>query len=378
MRKSLRAYFRHTLVVIAERFAYWKHYAVGPFFWVWFTRLPFKRELTLSELRDMYLHRSTFCTVLGCTELESAPGRNLDQLALDWLEGLGVVNASRLPDPRLRNIWSLRNGVVVLGFSFVRENVRSPISIFRAIYFGLLFLLLRISVVVPLPDLYWLRANFFTSLIVVLSSGVHLVATNAPREALRYGIPRFVGPVFWTLPSTQLILPGDANWESRPKRIILPGSGDPLRREIYAQAVRGSEQSGYEVWWSNSKNIHFEHYREVVQNSRAISSTTSLQAVFYRGTRKYLGLISPHVATGRVWEGFSARILVITDPCPLLENLGFVVGYHFLDLSEFLPDFSRLAEYGDHEQERIANAGHELFLRLIANQEQQLRSTANL
>jgi hypothetical protein len=111
-------------------------------------------------------------------------------------------------------------------------------------------------------------------------------------------------------------------------------SGGGKRNLLISAVSKNFEANGYRVIETNGSYSQDE-YENLVRESKFIATSNYVQDGFFYGPKLYRKRISLETITGRTWDAFASRSLLITNPTDALTSLGFHSGSHFLDISLF-------------------------------------------
>ena len=188
---------------------------------------------------------------------------------------------------------------------------------------------------------------------------------NTRMEALAFGIPFPSGPHLWLLnPDNVYLFQSDIKWEDREKLVFFAATGDDKRRKFLEQSQDYLTSSGWQVVPGNQQ-FDWVNYRNLNKKT-SINVTLSLrQSAVEKRLRFLTNRASEFMVSSRVFEGFCSGSLVVTNVNPVLSELGFESGVHYLDVT--LIQYSNFSSLTDEELSKIAKKGNELFLFLIHN-----------
>jgi hypothetical protein len=214
-----------------------------------------------------------------------------------------------------------------------------------------------------LMDTYRLETLIAASILVAKCGGAIVLQQNTKEEATEFGIPFSSGPHIWLLNLGNVFLfQSCEKWKNRKNIIIFGISGDEKREILFEKVKNSSNLRDWEVIPTN-RQFSFDSYRELTKQAR-ISVITSKRSFAtdkrIRFLRKYA---SNYVVGSRIFEGFCAGCLVITNTCPTLTKLGFKPNIHYLDCD--LWEEENYVIPNDETLNEIADQGRELFFRLV-------------
>ena len=265
----------------------------------------------------------------------------------------------------------LREAILVISYDYLFElaRQRNYSEVFRILSTARKR---KLRIWVFLADLYWLRMTLMSSILVAGTGGIHPMLTNSAPEARRYGLPRPVGPLFWTLPQLHREDGSLPDWESKHQLALGSASGDPRRKDIISQILPSLQAQGFLFRWSNSMEIPYGTYLSLLSQSKLALVPTLLQEEFQKGHPSYRKRLSKTIVTGRVFETFAAGTVLTTNFNQNLEDWGFSAGTHYLLLPESEREIERWRCPPEEELRAIAFRAHSLWRNLWANQQHAL------
>lgn len=263
------------------------------------------------------------------------------------------------------NLSNIDSDVVILTGDWVKSTKPHLKFFFPAFKFARIIKKQHIPVWFLAGDTYNLHLTISASILVSRCGGSIVLQQNTKREALAFGIPFPSGPHLWLLnPENTFLFDSEIEWKDREPIILFAATGDDKRRQFLEQTKQFLTDLGWKVVPGNQQ-FDWITYRDVNKQAK-INITLSLrQSAVDKRLRFLKTRASEYMVSSRVFEGFCSGSLVITNPNPVLSELGFEPGKHYLDVVEvqtfdkLLPTNKRLSE--------IANAGTMLFNFLIHN-----------
>ena len=210
------------------------------------------------------------------------------------------------------------------------------------------------------PDTYLWSLNLGYGLISSAGDGRIFVLQNTANEAHGLGIPDAVDKIFWTWPDERLERWNPPlDWSMKLNTGIIPGTGEVRRLQIAARAREILEVRGWTV--HSSGGLKWRDYISQVKHAKILLTTSYIP----------IGALSSALerwrpdgnTTGRVWDGFAASCLVVTNATSGLLNLGFIAGIHYWDLDDFLASPDELMSLPDEKMMDIALKGRTQFLK---------------
>jgi hypothetical protein len=148
-------------------------------------------------------------------------------------------------------------------------------------------------------------------------------------------------------------------------------SGELRRQEVLSPLFPKVEAAGYTLNVSHSSKVPYERYLELLESSRVVLAPTFLQQAFIGGPIFYRNRLSQSIITGRVWETFASGCALLTNYNQDLEDLGFNIGIHYLQLPVEAQDIEPWSLPEDKILESVAHAGREHYLQLVAKEKSQ-------
>ena len=301
-------------------------------------------------------------------------GPNLDDLAIMWVEEVWPnVPKARLGSKNLSDELQ-SDSLVLVCYSWLQDcgNFSLISRLLEVLRLAHILNRKNCSVLFPLPDTFRVANSFGIGVLVSLSQGSILLLQNSEVAARKYGLENIVSPVFWTWSETSL-----AAWKNseplihRRKIAAFAASGDPRRTEISRYMADPIQRMGYEIWHTGS-SASFDVYRKEAREVPIVITTCWLQPDFIRGPIWYRKRLSQDTLTGRVWEAFAAKSLLVCNQNSELAELGFFPDEHYIDLPT-----ADSAEHwqlpSDSEIQAIATRAHEQFLGLRSRSLRTLR-----
>lgn len=215
-------------------------------------------------------------------------------------------------------------------------------------------------------DLWGPKLNLLGSILVGLTDGHTLVASNVRSEAIRFRLPKPWGPVLWTWPSEEVEKWAQApSWGQKDRVALIAMSGDPRRTAHFSGLADRLFSLGFDVIETQQK-LEWDEYVWLVKKSRLIFTTCEIQEIFFIGPKYFRNLIPDGHITMRVWEGFATKATVFTNEISSLRQMGFLPGKHYVRIPNFGGDWSRWELPDDYYLESVALEGHVRFNEVIA------------
>lgn len=222
-----------------------------------------------------------------------------------------------------------------------------------------------------LPDLFNFKNTLATSILVSLTGGAHPMSCNSVQSAKRFGIPNPVGHFFWALPELPQRFRTVPRWSAKKLSALASMSGERRRQRVLKPLVPKVEAAGYTFNVSHSSKVPYERYLKLLETSRVVLAPTFLQQFFIGGPIFYQNRLSQSILTGRVWETFASGCALLTNYNQDLEDLGFNMGIHYLELPVEAQDIEPWSWPEDKILKSVAHAGREHYLQLVAEERNQ-------
>lgn len=203
------------------------------------------------------------------------------------------------------------------------------------------------------------------ALLVALTGGSTILQSNTKLEGDAFGLIFSSGPHLWTMPKKNLeVFSSSIPWMQREKSVLVASSGE-VRRRVFSKII--ATQLSQQNWKIQSTNhqLAWEEYVELSKSSQISITTCWLQQQYIAGSRKTKAKIARTTVTHRVWEGFAAGCVVVTNSNSVFDAFGFVAGIHFIELWSEFELFENIQLPNEIELEKIAAAGHDLFSRIV-------------
>jgi len=214
-----------------------------------------------------------------------------------------------------------------------------------------------------LMDTYRLEVLIAASILVAKCGGAIVLQQNTKEEAIKFGIPFPSGPHIWLLNLGNVSLfQSYTNWINRKKTIIFGVSGDEKREVLFKKFQNSSNLHDWEVIPTNHQ-LNFDSYRELTKQARISVITNNRSFATDKRIRFLRKHASDYVVGSRIFEGFCAGCLVVTNTCPTLTKLGFKPNIHYLDCD--LWERENFVFPNDETLDKIADQGRKLFFKLV-------------
>jgi hypothetical protein len=214
-----------------------------------------------------------------------------------------------------------------------------------------------------LMDTYRLEVLIAASILVAKCGGAIVLQQNTKEEAIKFGIPFPSGPHIWLLNLGNVSLfQSHINWKNRKRRIIFGFSGDKKRETLFKKFQTSSNLHDWEVI-PTSHQFNFDSYRKLTKQAKISIITNKRQSAIDKRLRFLRKYASDYLVGSRIFEGFCAGCLVITNTCPTLTKLGFKPNIHYIDCD--LWEKENFVIPDDKTLSKIADQGRKHFFRLV-------------
>lgn len=214
-------------------------------------------------------------------------------------------------------------------------------------------------------DTYNLHLIISASILVANCGGSIILQQNTREEALKFGIPFPSGPHIWLLnPGNLYLFSSDIPWNSRSNQILFAVTGDEKRRLFYEKIHKTFLKHGWEVI-PGYRQYDWPSYRELMKHTKLNLTLSLRQSAVDKRLRFLRERSSEFFVSSRIFEGFCAGNVVITNVNPILEKLGFTENTHYLDVNLFYQDNFQMPS--EEALQSIAQAGSDLFMNIVQN-----------
>lgn len=355
---------KKTLVNFFNKYEYFLISVAYPIVWLVLKKLfqiGYKRRKLITPVKDNF---SSALILTDCQGPRYGPKRCMyfpDSIE-GWLESkLGIKNIN-LSGTISDSDWDL----IVISPEWIKERSFHLKFFFPTFNLARKLRKSKTPVWVMIGDIYKIEYLIVASIIVYFCGGSIPLMSITVSEAKKFGIPLASGPHMILLnPNTENLFLSHIVWEKRDRRIIF-GGGSERREGIYAEFHSNLEKIGWEAIIAR-RQYDWDEYRELIKNSQIlICSSTLVESAAIRLRFKFLQKnLAKYAITHRIWEGFCAGLLVITDATPVLTELGFMEDIHFINIQKFIDMKGTLPP--SPEMSKIASTGRTLFEKLVHN-----------
>jgi len=215
-------------------------------------------------------------------------------------------------------------------------------------------------------DTYNLHLTIAASILVSRCGGSVVLQQNTRTEALAFGIPFPSGPHVWLFsPDNIYLFQSEVKWEDREKLILFAATGDDKRRNFLEQSKDYLTSIGWEVVPGNQQ-FDWVSYRDLNKKTSINVILSLRQSAVEKRLRFLKNRASEFTVSSRVFEGFCSGSVVVTNVNPVLSELGFESGLHYLDVN--LMQNLNFSLPNNDLLKNIANSGNQLFLSIIKNE----------
>ena len=224
--------------------------------------------------------------------------------------------------------------------------------------------------IVMMPDSFYVDAAIISTMLTRITGGIHIFLGNSRGELEKYGYSNIVSPVIWP-PMIFKIVESNISkrkWEEK-ENICLLASGEsatPVRIRNINKLAEKMLAANIKIKYSNGA-LSEDQYVEMISLTKFYATTNLVQDTFLFGPGYYRNKMSQTTITGRTWDAFAGGVVLITNNCEVLAELGFMPGVHFLDLDKITSDNFYILPH-DSDLKDMANKGHVLLRSLLDNQ----------
>ena len=294
---------------------------------------------------------------------KEVPGIDMTKSLGRWLEEVKrIQNVSLVSDVKKINTDN-KTSVAVFSYDWISKEGIWKIFCYEIWRTGFHLRSKKIPAWVFVADVFAQEHAFPISLLVALSGGAIIVQPNTSEEAELFGLVHPVGPIIWTItPSILHQYSSDTTWANRGKVALIANSGETRRFNAMLSLRNKLEIEGFGIQTSNHQ-LDWLGYLNVLGKVQVVATTNWVQAEHKIGPKKLKRRISEFNVTHRVWDGFAAGSVVITNNCLTLQALGILPGVHFIELDEIILNHSQIPETKILSE--IAHNGHTRFCEIV-------------
>lgn len=295
-------------------------------------------------------------------------GDNWNDLLFDWISWDLDLNLSKISSSQNLNLSDLNpNSIVVTCISNNLKNLSFFVYLCRLYIYAKKLRKLNIPVICFVIDAFFVDAALISVILTCITRGTVIIPQNTKEELVRFGYPRVGQPIFWTYPQSRRrkLMPDRHKQKENVILVAKNSSGGSRRDLLIPEVCRYFEANGYSVIGTDGSYSQ-EEYESLVKKSKFMATTNYVQDGFFYGPRLYQNTISLEQITGRTWDAFASRSLLIANPTDALSTLGFHPGSHFLDISLFTGSAS-FEIPSDEIVSEITQRSFDLFLQLGIN-----------
>jgi hypothetical protein len=288
-------------------------------------------------------------------------------LLLKYLSTGKTVKVKTLGFKEINLMKSSKNTAIVTWVSCNPKGLSFWIYLIRIFLFALKLERKNIPVIAFLPDTYFPDAALVSTILTSLTGGLNVFLQSSSSEASLFGYPLVRSPVFWTFPESRYRpMLDNEKISNKENQILLAGgsSGGLKRLPMMENLANLFVNLDIQPLYTNG-SLTWEEYLCVLKKSKFLATTNYTQDGFYIGPKKFHSLISPTTTTGRTWDAFAAKCLLITNQTSVLDEIGFIPGEDYIDIetcSNTLLD----TKFNDETIRMIAENGHKKFLNALS------------
>ncbi len=361
MTRKFTSKIRHLIQELINRYEYFIISFILPF--IWPAVAKYCKSIS-KEKRFIPPHENHFdsAKILVGTTIPHIPIKHA--IIPLWSAKSWAENTLKVPSVEIAfNLKNVNTDVVIIGGEWFKSTKPHYKFFIPAFKLANELSKKKLPVWFMLMDTYRLETLIAASILVAKCGGAIILQQNTKQEATKFGIPFPSGPHIWLLNRGNVSLfHSDTNWQNRKKTMIFGISGDENREKLFSKLKNSSNLIDWEII-PTSHQFSFNAYRELTKQAKVSVITNTRQYAINKRIRFLRKYASNYLVGSRIFEGFCAGCLVITNTCPTLTELGFKPGIHFLDCDLWesenflIPDEKTLNE--------IANKGKQLFFSLV-------------
>jgi hypothetical protein len=336
-----------------------------PFLWLilspYFNYLAKQSELEIPS-------KAQFKNVYYLTALGNDYGINLDLSAKAWLKKSLLISEV----VEIENICMIKptdkKTILVISHLWLRHSVYKRKN-FRTVWREA-FILRKsgIRVWILPSDPVDIRLLFTISLYVAVAGGAVISQPHTLEQLQKFRVPHPLGPIIWTLASTQTDgFFSEIPISERQKICVLGDSGGKKRREYMASLEPLIKDLGF-VIVKTHHHLVWPDYVNLIKGSQ-ITITTSWMHEIHQHYRVpvFRQRVPTTVLTHRVLEGFAAGSVVVTTRDETLQSLGFIPQIHYLEFTDEPSIQPLIIAIGENKLDEIAMNGQIHFFNILAN-----------
>ena len=180
-------------------------------------------------------------------------------------------------------------------------------------------------------DLWSIRQNVFSSLLLAVAGGWTLVCQNSAQQARNFLLPNPI-EALWNWPKSEAVKwIGVDLWHRRNPLALVARSGDPVRSKYFDPLEEKLRDQDYRVE-ATTKTLPWDEYVALVQSARVVATTCWIQPDFLVGPTRFRRHIADGHITMRFWEGLAVGATVFVPKITALTHLGFEADVHYVEL----------------------------------------------
>lgn len=293
--------------------------------------------------------------------------RSIEILGAPYLRRQFSSKVIEINYKEIRNIKSSQTSVFVTYLAGVSYNPQFFLYLLKIIFLSFRIRLKKMTIMVILGDTYYPDAAIIAQILTFMVGGCILGGPNTRKEMVQYGYSNAVSPVIF-VEIVYKILEADTSQIPFNKRqntcLVASGpSATNIRRQFMERLTKSFKNTKYEISESDG-SLSIEDYIAKLGNVKFYATTNMVQEIYWIGPQVYQNKISKTTLTGRSYNGFAAGLVVITNTCDALIEMGFIRNIHYLDLDEIISN-QRYIFPDESELSQIANNGRAQLIKTL-------------
>jgi hypothetical protein len=293
--------------------------------------------------------------------------RSIEILGAPYLRKQFNSKVIELNYKEIKNVKSSKTSVFVTYLAGVSYNPQFFLYLLKIAYLSLRIKLKRMTIMVLLGDTYYPDVAIIAQILTFRVGGCILGGPNTTKEMVRYGYSNAVSPVIF-IEIIYKILEASTSQISFSDRqdtcLVASGpSATSIRRYYMDRLAESLVRTKYQISESDG-SLSIENYIAKLGNVKFYATTNMVQEIYWIGPQFYQNRISKSTLTGRSYNGFAAGLVVITNTCDALIEMGFIRNIHYLDLDEIISN-QRYVFPDESELSKIASNGRAQLVKTL-------------
>lgn len=224
-------------------------------------------------------------------------------------------------------------------------------------------------VLVIMGDCFYPDAASLCQVLTSLTGGCVLVGPNTPKELMKYGYSNVIWPFMFLEIIHKIFAAKSSQTPFIDRQDICLIAGGPsaakTRQQLMSDLSRSLTKNSLKVVESDG-SLKMDNYIESMGNAKFYATTNLVQEIFFIGPKFYQKKICRTTLTGRTYNAFAAGMVLITNECDSLKEMGFIKGVHYLDLEQILSTDQFILP-SEELLSKIADNGRANLLKVINN-----------